>query len=99
MLKITPENVHEFGVGTKVEINFGAYYPLIKGVVVGSEIMPATKWFPHQAQLHVEYECIEDGETVRTTVREFSDKGVGVRLVEIATPHHMRNHKSKWCEN
>lgn len=97
-MKITPENVFDFPKGTKVEFHFGAYYPPVDGTVVGFEILPKTKWFPCEAQLYVEYIDLEDNEIVRTTVREFSDIGIGVRLIEVAKPEQ-KNIKSKWSKN
>lgn len=85
-IKITIENANEFGAGTKVEFNFGAYSATVEGTVTRVEIMPASKFFPAEARLWAEYEA-EDGEIVETTITRFSDVGIGTRLVEaVASP-------------
>jgi hypothetical protein len=95
-MKITPENVFDFPKGTKVEFYFGAYYPTVEGVVTGFEILPATKHFPCQAHLVAEYIDIEDDKIVKITIGEFSDTGIGTRLIEMADK---QNIQSKWSKS
>jgi hypothetical protein len=52
-IKITPENMNDFPVGTVVLSRFGAYYPEVEGVVVAYDLKPATKFFPASASLIV----------------------------------------------
>lgn len=53
LIKITPENLNDFPVGTVVLSRYGAYYPEVEGVVVGYDVKPATKHFPVTASLIV----------------------------------------------
>jgi hypothetical protein len=53
IIKITPENMNDFPVGTVVLSRYGAYYPELEGVVVGYDLQPATKYFPASASLVV----------------------------------------------
>ena len=80
-IKITIENANNFGKGTEVEFNFGAYYAPRAGIVTGVEIIAASKFFPAFARLNAEYQD-EDGATVSTTITQFSDRGVGTRLIK-----------------
>ena len=91
--KITPENADQFGPGTVVELNFGAYYPTFEGTVTRVEHMPASEWFPAESRLWVEYKNI-DGEMSETTISRFSDRGIGTRLIR-AVPTSAK--KSPWA--
>lgn len=56
LIKITPENMNDFPIGTVVLSRCGAYYPEVEGVVVGHLVKPATKFFPASASLIVKQE-------------------------------------------
>lgn len=93
---ITFENYNEYPKGTLVEFFFGAYYPPVEGMVTGYEIVAATKWFPALVRLKAEYIDIETEQLVETTITQLNDVGVGVYLLETATP--IENKKvSKWA--
>jgi hypothetical protein len=94
MTRITIENASNFPVGTEVEFNWGAYSAPVQGFVTRVEFVPATKFFPADARLWAEY-IDDDGETVETTVTQFSDIGIGTRLVRVATA--AAPIKSKWA--
>jgi hypothetical protein len=92
LTRITPENVHDFPVGTVVVSNYGAGYPDIEGVVIGQKILPATKFFPASAYLVVRQDRFvnEFDETVvnETTVSQLYETegsfGIGTYLIEKA---------------
>jgi hypothetical protein len=102
--KITPENVHEFPVGSIVISNYGAGYPDIEGVIIGHEIRPATKFFPADALLHVRQENFigEDGEynVIETSVSQLYETDyigpIGTYLVEKAEKPTIENN-SPWA--
>lgn len=87
-MKITFENFDMFPKGTKVEMNFGAYYATCPGVIVDWKVLPCTKWFPEQVVLIVEYEdyASGDGELITTMVDMIMIKGdqpgIGCWLIE-----------------
>jgi hypothetical protein len=89
LIRITPENVTDFPVGTKLLTDCGAYYAPVEGVVVDHMIIPASKYFPANAQLIVEQE--QDGEIVTNVVTQIlddmkNDRGIGTYLIERAAP-------------
>ena len=94
MISITPENLHDFPVGTTVESRYGAYYAPVEGRVVGHEILAATKFFPATARLIIEEETGN-----KTTVTRLSekgiDKGIGTYLIELAETTPAKT-KSPW---
>jgi hypothetical protein len=96
MISITPENVHNYPVGTVVESRYGAYYAPVEGCVVGYEILAATKFFPASARL-----VIEEENGNKTTVTRLSDpvtdKGIGTYLIELAAVVSMTKSKSPWA--
>ena len=77
-INITLENVLSFEIGTKVVLNFGAYHPIEKGMVVDYHVIPASKHFPGVYELVIEK---EDGEVHHT--RRLVTKGIGVYLEEV----------------
>jgi hypothetical protein len=96
MISITPENLHDFPVGTVVESHYGAYFAPVEGRVVGHEILAASKWFPASARL-----IIEEENGNKTTVTRLSDpaidKGIGTYLIELAeTAPSVTKSKSPW---
>lgn len=100
LIKITPENMNDFPIGTVVLSRCGAYYPEVEGVVVGHRVLPATKFFPAIAHLVVEMPDDEDGTAVRTVSQLFSaDTNIGpigtylVKLGEKVAPKN----KSPWA--
>lgn len=101
--QITPENFHDFPIGTKVVTNYGAYYPQIEGIVVGHQIRPATKYFPVTAELVVQQENFvdEDGNIgpVIVYVAQLYETDrigqVGTYLVELAEKTKSEN-KGPW---
>jgi hypothetical protein len=99
MIRITPENVHSFPVGTTVVSRYGAYYPEIEGVVVGHQISPATKYFPASAALVVRQS--QDSDIVKELVTQLYDIGtkigpIGTYLIELG-PEQVTNKKSPWA--
>lgn len=82
-MKIDFTNFEQFPKGTKVEFNFGAYYPTCEGEVTGYEIVPATKYFPADVRLTAEYFCHETEAVVSTTITRFTDIGIGTYLIEV----------------
>jgi hypothetical protein len=62
-------------IGTKVIMNWGAYYPIEEGLVVDYKVNPATKHFPATYELVVEK---ENGEVHYTS--NLVEKGIGVYL-------------------
>jgi len=101
MIKITPENMNDFPVGTVVLSRCGAYYPEVEGVVVGHRVMPATKFFPASAHLIVEMTDLEEGGTTTSTVTQLfsADTKIGpigtylMKLAEKVAP----NKVSPWA--
>jgi hypothetical protein len=87
LIKITPENMNDFPAGTIVLLRAGAYYPEVEGVVVGAELLPATKWFPASARLIVEMSG-EDGTHKMIVTQLFPDAKkvgpIGTYLVKLA---------------
>lgn len=83
-MKIDFTNFEQFPVGTKIEFNFGAYYPICEGNITGYEIIPASKYFPADVRLTAEYFCHEDEKMVETTVTSFTEKGIGTYLIKVA---------------
>ena len=87
MIKITPENMNDFPAGTVVLSRCGAYYPDVEGIVVGAELLPATKFFPPSARLIVEQND-EDGAKTVTVTQLFSTDAkygpIGTHLVKLA---------------
>lgn len=82
-MKIDFSNFEQFPVGTKVEFNFGAYYPICEGEVTGYEIVPATKYFPAEVRLTAEYFCHEEEKMKTTTITRFTEMGIGTYLIEV----------------
>jgi hypothetical protein len=74
-MKITAENMTTIAIGTKVIMNWGAYYPIEEGLVVDYKVNPATKHFPATYELVVEK---ENGEVHYTS--NLVEKGIGVYL-------------------
>ena len=100
MIVIDIHNVADFPKGTKLEFNFGAYYPTVEGVVTGYEVAAATKWFDASVSLTAEYEDLDTGEIVKTTVtriQENGDKGIGTRVIEVGEAQETKS-KSKWSQ-
>jgi hypothetical protein len=93
-VKVTLENFSDFSIGSKVEFNFGAYYPLQSGVITGYKITPATKHSDVSIFILVEYVDIETGEVVETTVSRFDETGIGCRIVELCDK--ISKNKSPW---
>lgn len=98
MIDITPENVHTFPVGTTVKINYGAYFSIAEGRVIGHHITAATKLFPATASLIVRQE--QDGEVTRVMVSQLYEIGtnigpVGTYLIELAEAAPAKT-KSPW---
>jgi hypothetical protein len=87
MIKITPENMHDFPVGSVVLSRYGAYFPEVEGVVVGHEVLAATKLFPASAHLVVE-QTDEDGVMTQTVTQLFAADTkigpIGTYLVKLA---------------
>ena len=87
MIKITPENMNDFPVGTVVLSRAGAYFPEVESLVVGHEVMPATKFFPASAHLVVEH-TDEDGVITQTVSQIFTADTkigpIGTYLVKLA---------------
>ena len=81
MIKITPENMNDFPVGTVVLSRCGAYFPEVEGVVVAQKVMPATKFFPASAHLVVEQKD-EDGVKTQTVTQLFA---AGTKVGPIGT--------------
>jgi hypothetical protein len=84
--QITPENVHDFPVGSVVISRYGAYYPEIEGVVIGHQINPATNLFPVSASLVIQQE--QNGTIVRELVTQLYETDqtgpIGTYLVDRA---------------
>jgi hypothetical protein len=103
--KITPENVHDFPIGTTVLSLYGAYYPEIDGVVIDHVIIPAAKGFPANAYLIVrqdqfvnEFDEIVINETTVSELYENSTYGrIGTYLIEKATKLETKT-KSPWAK-
>ena len=101
--RITPENVHDFPVGTTVVSRYGAGYPDIEGVVIGQKILPATKFFPASAYLVVrqdqfinEFDEVVVNETTVSQLYEIEGSfGIGTYLNELAEKPS-RKSKSPW---
>ena len=91
--KITFDNANQFGAGTTVEFDFGAYYATCEGTVKRVEYRPENRWEDAHAVLIAEYED-EDGKTVETEIRAFTDVGIGVYLIEAK---QVEVKKSKWA--
>lgn len=99
MIRITPENVHEFPIGTVVIHRYGAYYPEVEGVVIGHQISPATKYFPASAALIVRQN--QNGAIVKEYVTQLYDIGtkfgpIGTYLIELGSDQKI-NKKSPWA--
>lgn len=99
MINITPENVHNYPVGSIVETNYGAYFAPVGGVVIGHNITPSTKFFPATAGLIVQQEY--DGEVTRVVVSQIYEIGtnmgpVGTYLIELAETALTTKTKSPW---
>ena len=101
MIKITPENMNDFPAGTVVLSRCGAYFPEVEGVVVGAELLPATKFFPASAHLIVEMTDVEDGTTRTSTVTQLFTAEtkigpIGTYLVKLAEKVAPKT-KSPWA--
>jgi hypothetical protein len=99
MIRIIPENVHSFPIGTVVIHRYGAYYPEVEGVVIGHQISPATKYFPASASLIVRQN--QNGALVKEYVTQLYDIGtkfgpIGTYLIELG-PEQKINKKSPWA--
>lgn len=96
LIKITPENMNDFPVGTVVLSRCGAYYPEVEGVVIGHDLKPATKFFPASASLIVKQ---DDGATQYVSQMFAAETKVGpigtylLKLAEKVAPKK----KSPWA--
>lgn len=87
-------------IGSEIEVNSGAMYPLRRGFVVGSEIIPATKWFAAEFRLIAEIHYTDDsGEpcVAKHYITSFTERGIGCRLVKLAEPKVAKK-KSPWAQ-
>lgn len=80
---VTFDNYEDFPVGTKVVFNFGAYFPLCDGKITGWNVEPATKFFPARIWLEAEYFDPSEERVVKTTVTQFTTRGIGVYINEV----------------
>ena len=94
-IEITYDNVADYPVGTTVEFCWGAYHPTVEGVVTGFDVVTETEWNEEYVRLTATYVDPELDELTEATVRRFSDKGVGARLIEIANVN-APNQNSPW---
>lgn len=94
-MNITLENMHDFPIGSVLEMNWGAMYPTAEAVVIKHEILPATKFFPVICRLVVEFENSE-GEKEITTITRIDEKGIGARLIKLADKPKLK--KSPWAD-
>ena len=102
--QITPENVHDFPVGSVVISRYGAGYPDIEGVVTGHKILPATKFFPANAYLIVhqdrfinEFDEVVENETTVSQLYETDRAGpIGTYLIEKAENQQQKS-TSPWA--
>jgi len=103
LTEITPENVHDFPVGSVVITSYGAYYPDIEGVVIGHQILPATKFFPAAAHLIIrqdrfvnEFDEVVENEIITSQLYETDQIGeIGTYLIERAEKPIQKS-KSPW---
>lgn len=77
-IKITRENVYDYPIGTKVIGSFGAYYPIVEGLVVDYHATPASKHFDELIELVIDF---EDGTEDR--VSRLVDSGIGIYLEDV----------------
>ena len=77
-MKINAENITTVAIGTKVVMNWGAYYPTEEGLVVDYKVTPPTKFFPATYELVIEK---ENGEVHYT--KELIKKGIGTYLEDV----------------
>jgi hypothetical protein len=102
--QITPENVHDFPVGSVVISRYGAGYPDIEGVVAGYKILPATKFFPANAYLEVrqdrfinEFDEVVVNKTTVSKLYETDQTGpIGTYLIEKAEKPQQKS-TSPWA--
>lgn len=97
LIKITPENMTDFPVGTVVLSRCGAYYPDEEGVVIGHDVLPATKFFPVSANL-----VVQKGDGSTQYVSQMYDIGskvgpIGTYLLKVAEKSVAKNTKSPWA--
>lgn len=96
LIKITPENMNDFPVGTVVLSRCGAYYPDEECVVIRHDVLPATKFFPVSANLVVQK---SDGSTQYVSQMFTAETKVGpigtylLKLAEKVAPKK----KSPWA--
>jgi len=77
-MRITCENMTSITIGTKVVMNWGAYYPTEEGLVVDYKIVPPSKFFP------AKYAVVIEGSNGRIhDTSEFVESGVGVYLESV----------------
>jgi len=77
-MRITAENITSIAIGTRVVMNWGAYYPTEEGLVVDYKIVPPSKFFP------AKYVVVVEGSNGRIhDTSEFINSGVGVYLESV----------------
>ena len=97
--RITLENFTDYPKGTKVEFNFGAYYPICEGVITGVRFSQESRYLSASARLTAEYFDHGAGEMKYIEITTLNDpnidKGIGTYLIDIAS-YPEKSTKSPW---
>lgn len=102
MPAITPANIHEYPVGSKVIVNYGAMYPQKYGVIVAHEAYPADRFQEAGMQIVVEIDVYDEyGSEVidkfPVKFQRIDDKGIGCHMSEKAEAAAPKK-KSPWAQ-